>query len=125
LQGVTPRTPQLQETTAPRTGSPVVDDAVLRVRLGQLDGLVRQHCDGPILRYSARRQLLAWAHRQGIGRFEANLQIARTLHRMNARTQPITPPLPATSGKLAILTTIVCVQATLVGLAWVMYAKLI
>jgi len=37
--------------------------------------------DGPVLRYSQRRELLAVAQRTGIGRFEANLIIAAVRHR--------------------------------------------
>jgi hypothetical protein len=41
---------------------------------------VRARLDGPILRYSQRLTLLKEAQRQGLGRFEANLVIAKVLH---------------------------------------------
>jgi len=42
---------------------------------------VASRMDGPVLRYSQRRELLAVAQRTGIGRFEANLIIAAVRHR--------------------------------------------
>ena len=41
---------------------------------------VRQSMDGPVVRYSMRRELLREADAQGIGRFEANLIIAAVQH---------------------------------------------
>jgi len=41
---------------------------------------VEQKMEGPILRYSARQQLLAMAKQRGIDRFQANLMIAAVQH---------------------------------------------
>jgi hypothetical protein len=42
---------------------------------------VKNHLDGPVLRYSQRLRLLKEGERRGLGRFEANLVIAAVLYR--------------------------------------------
>jgi hypothetical protein len=56
---------------------------------------VAQAMEGPILRYSRRQRLLQLAARLGVGRFEANLIIARVQHQTRHASLP-RAPRPAT-----------------------------
>ena len=75
--------------------------------------------EGPTLRHSQRRALLATAHRLGIGRFEANLVIAAVQHRHIAEA-PAGEVGSATSrvSRLGPFALIVAVQSCIVLWAW-------
>ena len=76
---------------------------------------VRGRLNGPVLRYSARLELLKEAQRRGLGRFEANLVIAAVLYRsgmgqeyeLRPKTEWVWPALTA-----------VALQAVIVAGAW-------
>ncbi len=77
---------------------------------------VRARLDGPVLSYSQRLTLLKEAQRRAIGRFEANLVIAKVLHQQGM-TQ--TYELKPKSNWLPLALTVAAVQmAIIVGIWW-------
>jgi|SRR5688572_7646545 len=85
-------------------------------------GEVARRLEGPVLRQSQRRALLAAARRAGIGRFEANLMIAAVQHARGSDAKAIAPaPGRATTGGIgafAIVTLVALVQTAIVCGAW-------
>lgn len=78
---------------------------------------VRCRLDGPVLRYSQRLTLLKEAERRGIGRFEANLIIAKVLYQAGLVQEYQFPPEPRRAW-LAPLTTFVVLQTAILAGAW-------
>ncbi len=79
---------------------------------------VRQNLEAPILRYSQRLKLLKQAQRMGVGRFEANLVIARVLHEQGIGQEIEYGPDQPKGGWMAPLLTFIIVQAAILGGAW-------
>jgi hypothetical protein len=78
---------------------------------------VQNHLDGPILSYSQRLSLLKEAKRQGLGRFEANLVIARVLHQEGiGQTYELKPRSPWLG--MALIVAIIQF-AIIAGLWWI------
>ena len=78
---------------------------------------VRAQLDGPVLRYSQRLTLLKEAERRGVGRFEANLIIAKVLYQAGLVQEYQFPPEPRRAW-LAPLVTFIIVQTTILAGAW-------
>ena len=75
---------------------------------------VAARMDGPVLRYTQRRALMAVARRAGVGRFEANLIIAAVQHRRVAEegAQRPVPDAPRWKpGALAPLLVVLAVES--------------
>jgi hypothetical protein len=72
---------------------------------------VAARMDGPVLRYSQRRALLALARRVGVGRFEANLIIAAVQHRRVAEDGTRRPLPDAPRWKLGAVAPLLVVLA--------------
>jgi hypothetical protein len=81
-------------------------------------GEVGQRLEGPVLRQSQRRRLLASARKLGIGRFEANLIIAAVQHRRPA--QPAAADSTPAGGRscLPLVVMALCVESVLAWGAW-------
>jgi hypothetical protein len=79
---------------------------------------VREHIDGPVLRYSQRVALLKAGQRLGLGRFEANLVIAQVLHREGMAQSYEMRPTAVWVGPLVMFA--VLQAALLVGAWWVL-----
>ena len=86
---------------------------------------VARRLEGPVLRQSQRRALLALARRTGIGRFEANLMIAAVQHARGVNANGDTPaPSRATArgtGAFAIVVLVALVQTAIVCGAWLVF----
>jgi hypothetical protein len=78
---------------------------------------VRGQLNGPVLRYSTRLIFLKEAQQRGLGRFEANLIIARVLHRNGGMAQEY-ELAPRRIEWLAPAMTFVLLQSALVLGAW-------
>lgn len=76
---------------------------------------VRARLDGPILSYSQRLNLLKEAQRRAIGRFEANLVIAKVLHQ-EGMTQ--TYELKPRSTRLPLILAVATVQLAIIAGIW-------
>jgi hypothetical protein len=103
-----------------RGNKAMMSDAVVALPLGaaqSFSGLVREHLDGPVLRYSHRANLLRAAERSGIGRFEANLIIAAVQHQAGGmnRAESVAP---SESWRAALIGFIATQGAILSALWW-------
>ena len=103
-----------------RGNKAMMSDAVVALPLGaaqSFSGLVREHLDGPVLRYSHRANLLRAAERSGIGRFEANLIIAAVQHQAGGmnRAESVAP---SESWRAALIGFIATQGAILSALCW-------
>lgn len=82
---------------------------------------VRNNLEGPILRYSHRLTLLKEAERMGVGRFEANLVIAKILSEQGMGQEvEWAPDRKAGGWKLPLAAFAVIQTAVLVGVWWLM-----
>lgn len=79
--------------------------------------VVRGRMDGPVLRYSQRLALLKEAQRMGVGRFEANLVIARVLYQEGLGQEYELRPEQG-RGWAGVVMTIVLVQSAILAGAW-------
>jgi hypothetical protein len=78
---------------------------------------VRARLDGPVLRYSQRLALIKEAERRGVGRFEANLIIAKVLYEGGFAQEYELPPKP-TRGWVGPVVAFAVVQSAIVAGVW-------
>jgi hypothetical protein len=81
---------------------------------------VRARLDGPVLRYSQRQALLKEAERRGVGRFEANLVIAKVLYQAGWRQEYELAPEPRRTWAAPVMTFVILQSAIFVGAWWVL-----
>jgi len=79
---------------------------------------VAARLDGPVLRYSNRVALLKEAEKLGIGRFEANLLIAKVQHAKGQALQATTDAAPGRTSFVSSAAMFVVVQSAILGAAW-------